>query len=376
MKILIISTTRGYAWGGAEEVWFQFAQLALAKNHSVMLAADWQVCNSSQVEQLQKKGLKISSRKAWRPTKWYLLKQRWKSDHSKAWEFAPDICLINAGSPLDLQFNPDLQIFLNRLACPKVFFCHFNSDRLDASRREAMAASLQNISKFLFVCDNNRKQLELQLATRIENALTIPNGSRLAVGNPLPFPNFGCVTFANVARLDVSWKGQDLLPSIFNLREWRGRDCVLDFFGQGPDEQHIKNLIKMFDVETSLRVAGYERDLLKIWTGRHLLLLPSRGEGMPLSIIEAMMCGRPVVATDVGGVSEIVEDGVTGFLAEAPTEKSFARAMERAWEARDRWETMGVAAHQRAKQFNGASPENRLLDALENVVVSIRSGKD
>jgi glycosyltransferase involved in cell wall biosynthesis len=371
MKILIISTTRGYAWGGAEEVWFQFAQMALSKNHSIMLAADWQVSNSSQVEQLQKKGLKVSSRKAWRPTKLYLLKQRWKSDHSEALEFAPDVCLINAGSPLDLQFNPDLQIFLDRLDCPKVFFCHFNSDRLDTSRREAISASLQNIAKFLFVCDNNRSQLELQLATRIENALIIPNGSRLTIESPLPFPSLKSVKFANVARLDVAWKGQDLLPGIFNFREWRNRGAVLDYFGKGPDEQHIKNLIKMFDLGTSLSVPRYERDLLKIWSDRHLLLLPSRGEGMPLSIIEAMMCGRPVVATDVGGVSEIIEDGVTGFLAEAPTEKSFARAMERAWEARDHWESMGVAAHQRAKHLNAASPENRLLDALEEVVFSM-----
>lgn len=57
--------------------------------------------------------------------------------------------------------------------------------------------------------------------------------------------------------------------------------------------------------------------------------MPSRFEGLPLAMVEAMLCARPVVATDVAGHAEIIEDGVTGFLADAPTAGSMAAALER-----------------------------------------------
>ncbi len=51
-----------------------------------------------------------------------------------------------------------------------------------------------------------------------------------------------------------------------------------------------------------------------IWAANHLLVMPSRFEELPLAMVEAMLCARPVVATDVAGHKEIIEEGVTGFL--------------------------------------------------------------
>ena len=67
-----------------------------------------------------------------------------------------------------------------------------------------------------------------------------------------------------------------------------------------------------------------------------MLVMPSRFEGLPLAIVEAMLCARPVVATDVAGHAEVVEDGVTGFLADAPTVGAIAAALERCWVRRGR----------------------------------------
>jgi len=65
-------------------------------------------------------------------------------------------------------------------------------------------------------------------------------------------------------------------------------------------------------------------------------------------LVEAMLCGRPAVVTDVGGNTEWIEDGRTGFVAEAPTAKSFGAALERAWLAQADWQKMGIQGRKKA----------------------------
>ena len=367
MKILILSTIRGCDWAGTEEVWFQFAKHALQAGHQVMVAADWQIALSSQVEELKLKGLIVSSRKVQRPMRLYLLKQKYIPDHADAIRFQPDICLINAGSPLDLEYNPHLKVFLQHLSCKKVFFCHFNSDRLRFNNRDQVAETFKSMSAVIFVNQENKNQLEVQLARKLSNAHVILNASRLSLSRPLPYPSMDQIYFANVARLDTFWKGQDLLPQVFSSAEWSDRNCSMELFGTGADRDYIESLIYLFQATQKVRLIGYERSVEKIWLHRHMLILPSRGEGTPLAAIEAMMCGRPVVATAVGGNEEVIEDGVTGFIAEAPTRKSLTSTMERAWKCKDMWKEMGERAHAKAVELVKRSPEAMLLNTLQEI---------
>ena len=83
--------------------------------------------------------------------------------------------------------------------------------------------------------------------------------------------------------------------------------------------------------------------------------MPSRYEGMPLAMVEALLCGRPVIATDVAGHSEIVEEGVTGFLAAAPTVPALRDALERAWASCDAFQEIGQTA---ARHIRKAFPSD------------------
>ena len=74
--------------------------------------------------------------------------------------------------------------------------------------------------------------------------------------------------------------------------------------------------------------------------------MPSIAEGTPLALIEAMICGRPSVVTNVGGNSAIVKDGITGFIAQAPTTALLDQALERAWMEKNNWSVMGNRAHE------------------------------
>ena len=92
-----------------------------------------------------------------------------------------------------------------------------------------------------------------------------------------------------------------------------------------------------------------------------MLLMPSRGEGTPLALLEASYCKRAAVVTDVGGNAEIVTDEHNGFVADAPTVRSFSNALESAWKQKDNWEQMGLNAKERIDELYAT-------DAVEEAV--------
>ena len=79
---------------------------------------------------------------------------------------------------------------------------------------------------------------------------------------------------------------------------------------------------------------------LKIWEQNHLLLLPSRYEGRPVAVVEAMQCSRPCLVTYGSGGDEILEHEKTGFICPAPTVPLLTEALENAWRQRSRWQAM------------------------------------
>ena len=91
------------------------------------------------------------------------------------------------------------------------------------------------------------------------------------------------------------------------------------------------------------------QDKNEMWSIADLGLCTSDSEGMPLSLIEAQMTGVPVVSTDVGSVSEIVQDGITGFLAPRDS-KELAKQIELAFTGNSLTK-MGNAAQERAKSL-------------------------
>jgi glycosyltransferase involved in cell wall biosynthesis len=87
-------------------------------------------------------------------------------------------------------------------------------------------------------------------------------------------------------------------------------------------------------------------------------------------MVEAMMCARPVIATDVAGHSEIIEDGVTGFLAKAPTVASVAEALERGWARRAEFEEIGLAAARSIRKIVPADPVDIFSSKLQEYAIS------
>ena len=90
-----------------------------------------------------------------------------------------------------------------------------------------------------------------------------------------------------------------------------------------------------------------------IWKHHHLLVWLSHSEGTPLSLLEASYCKRPSVVTDVGGNSEVVLEGITGFVAPAATVNSLDMTLEKAWQNQHLWEQMGIESRMYVEKIVG-----------------------
>lgn len=146
-----------------------------------------------------------------------------------------------------------------------------------------------------------------------------------------------------VGRVEFFHKGLDLLIETAALPQWRERSVRFNVYGTGPHAANMESAIRRHELN-NIRMMGNVDDVWKVWSLNHALLLPSRMEGMALSLIEAMWCGRIAIATAVGGAPDLIEDGRNGFLAEAASIGSINTTLERAWASRGNWKEMGAAA--------------------------------
>ena len=106
-----------------------------------------------------------------------------------------------------------------------------------------------------------------------------------------------------------------VLEIVRGTRE-RGIDAVLVMVGDGPDRERLEQLAHDLGIARATYFVGYQSEVAGYYRLFDAFLLPSVNEGTPVSAIEALASGTPVVATRVGGVPDVVRDGVDGFLVE------------------------------------------------------------
>ncbi len=133
-------------------------------------------------------------------------------------------------------------------------------------------------------------------------------------------------TIINVASLSKR-KNQVLLIEAFNLVLKQKADVKLVFVGDGEEKSNLQSLAEKYKISDRVEFAGITSEVQKWLSRADIFVLCSFFEGMPLSIIEAMAVGLPVIGTAVGGVPDIIEDGVNGFLVPSNDAVKLSMAM-------------------------------------------------
>jgi glycosyltransferase involved in cell wall biosynthesis len=135
-------------------------------------------------------------------------------------------------------------------------------------------------------------------------------------------------------RFVVGWIGRmtgikrvsDVLLSFSRVLA-HGVDATLCMVGDGPDREPAERLAKDLGIAKHVLWPGYQRDVSPYYALFDALVLPSANEGTPVVAIEALAAARPVVATRVGGVPDVVSDGEDGFLVEVGDVEGIAAAL-------------------------------------------------
>jgi glycosyltransferase involved in cell wall biosynthesis len=200
----------------------------------------------------------------------------------------------------------------------------------------------------------NGDDMAALMALRIPQArIALISGSGVDVNRFMPLAEPPPpVTFGFVGRL-LDDKGVRTLVEAFRLLRARGSDARLLIAGT-PDPANPASVTEAeaqsWNEEPGITWLGHVGDIAGLWARAHVAVLPSRREGLPLSLMEAAACGRAIVASDVPGCREVVIHEQTGLLFPVDDAPALAAAMERLADAPELRARYGAAARHLAEQ--------------------------
>ena len=162
----------------------------------------------------------------------------------------------------------------------------------------------------IFCVSEHDRQIGIQAGMKSDRLVTIHNGMpdiapELRANRQ---GNAGTVKIAMIARFD---KQKDHLTLFKAFQSVEGAELIL--IGDGPDFAAIQATANQMGIAKRIKFMGFCHNVGEILAQAQMFALISNWEGLPLTIIEAMRAGLPVIASDVGGVNEMVEDGVNGY---------------------------------------------------------------
>ncbi|MFO7916086.1 MAG: glycosyltransferase family 4 protein [Candidatus Krumholzibacteriales bacterium] len=162
-------------------------------------------------------------------------------------------------------------------------------------------------------------------------------------------------------------KGVDIL-----IRAFEGVEGVrLVIAGDGPDRENLENLAAELNL-AGVEFAGFRQqdDLKKLVADSRFVILPSRWyENLPFSIMESFALGKPVVASDIGGIPEMVEDGVNGLLFPPGDEGRLREQMQRLLSGRELRRSMGGEGREKARKLYSSSTHYKgIIGVYRNIL--------
>jgi glycosyltransferase involved in cell wall biosynthesis len=177
----------------------------------------------------------------------------------------------------------------------------------------------------------------------------------------------GRFTVGWVGRMTAVKRTDDVLEGFKQLTD-NGVPATLCLVGDGPDRPQLERRARELGIMRDTLFLGYQEDVAPFYSAFDALVLPSGNEGTPVSVIEALAAGTPVVATRVGGVPDVVRDGEDGFLVDPGDTSALAERLTQLATDAPLRERVGAAARDRV--FSRYAVD-RLVDDVDRLYRSL-----
>jgi L-malate glycosyltransferase len=216
--------------------------------------------------------------------------------------------------------------------------------------RAAMRWSIHAADAVTTISDATRDAITSGLRLRSGGLQTIPNGVPIPEGDGSQVRSELGVDEATSLILAVGnlyhVKGHDILIRALALVAQRRPDLpwVAAIAGRGEEHASLLALLESLGLSKRVKFLGVRSDVGALLNGADIFVQPSRSEGMPLSVIEAMRAGLPVIASDVGGLGEMIASGGNGELVPSEDPQELASRLERLLEHPRERARLGCAA--------------------------------
>lgn len=202
---------------------------------------------------------------------------------------------------------------------------------------------------------------------RFGREITSPVRVRARFGLPLDGP---VVTL--VGRLTPQ-KGADLFLAAARQVHEAFPEAHFLVVGDGPQRLMLQLAARQLGIGDVVSFLGYQSDVASLLGASAVVVLPSRSEGLPVALLEAMAMGRPIVASAVGGIPELIRDGLTGLLVPAEDTAGLASAIVRLLSEPELAQRLGAAAQDHVRHHCNAARAAERLTAIYRQTLVERS---
>lgn len=187
----------------------------------------------------------------------------------------------------------------------------------------------------------------------------IPEDRIPVVLNGAPISNYHkkeSYNIANKARIIhvgslIPLKNHELMIKVAGLLKRQGIKFKMEFAGAGYLKEKLQEQVCNLGLEDCIEFVGLKDDISLFLKDADLFIFPSQYEGVPMSLIEAMASGLPIIASNVGGIPDMITDGVNGILIQ-PNEEELFTAIVNIAKDRDRREALGKKAILASERFS------------------------
>ncbi|WP_348263614.1 glycosyltransferase family 4 protein [Telmatobacter sp. DSM 110680] len=225
-----------------------------------------------------------------------------------------------------------------------VVHLHARIQELDSARRIPVA--VQGADLVIAVSKAVARQIQQPKPIVVYSGVEVRHVPREPIS-----PGTEVVVGASGRLVDI--KGLSYLIKALAILSSEFPDFQVEIAGDGPERENLENYARELNLKERVRFLGWQTDLEPVLRRWDIFAMPSLTEGFPMAALEAMAQGLPVVATNVGGLPELVEDGGTGILVPPSDAEALANGLRSLIVDTKRMKEMGVAGWRRARdQFS------------------------